>query len=355
MSSPIYCFDPTIKDNLSKVRGIGRYLQLLKENFAQQFVFTDSLNKIDFNSTLINPFFNFLQPPLLMKRVANKQIAIIHDLIPLKYPQHFPLGIKGKINVMLNKLSLNNYDLIITDSLASKKDIIKMLGLSENKIYVVYPCLPKFFTDKNVDNKPWNTKIKNNSLLSMLNTPFCLYVGDATWNKNIVNLAKAIKKINVTCVFVGKVFKKRSVLYTNSYYNPWQKELKQFMDEIKDDKRFVLNGFVTDGELINLYQQTRCNILPSRDEGFGFSYVESANFGCPSVLSDIPVFHEISAESAIFTEPENVDNLANAIGELYFNSQKQISLGKKAKLRSGFFSAKNFQKTFLDLIEKNVK
>ena len=50
----------------------------------------------------------------------------------------------------------------------------------------------------------------------------------------------------------------------------------------KDDKRFIFPGFISDDELITLYEQASLNILLSRDEGFGFSYVEAASLGCPS-------------------------------------------------------------------------
>src|SRR3990170_8768288 len=95
-------FDPTIQDDKSKVRGIGRYLQILRENFKDEFTFTSNIGfwKLGFgnwdleigNSVFINPFFNLLQPPLTMLRMAKKQVAVIHDLIPLKYPTHFPVG-----------------------------------------------------------------------------------------------------------------------------------------------------------------------------------------------------------------------------------------------------------------------
>ena len=47
---------------------------------------------------------------------------------------------------------------------------------------------------------------------------------------------------------------------------------------------FIFLGFIEDYELVKLYQQAKLNVLLSRDEGFGFSYIEAANFGCPSVL-----------------------------------------------------------------------
>lgn len=337
MSSPIYCFDPTASDEKSKVRGVGRYLQILKENFTE-WNFVGDVKKVPQNTDaiFINPFFNFLQPPLISKRIAKKQLAVIHDLIPLKYPKHFPVGLKGNFNIFLSKRALQQYDAIVTDSEASKKDIVSLLKLPDNKVKVIYPCLPNIFTSN------------NNMKHEPLNIPdsFCLYVGDATWNKNLVNLAKAVKEINVTCVFVGKVFEQRT-----SVDHPWQKEFKEFMALVQEDKRFILKGFVTDDELKYLYQSASCTILVSRDEGFGFSYLEAASYGCPSVLSDIAVLHEVSRDQgALFAKPEDPSSIANTIGEFYFRKNVQNIFGIAAKKRSEFFSAKQFKDDFANVL-----
>ncbi|HEX7542767.1 MAG TPA: hypothetical protein VF385_01660, partial [Patescibacteria group bacterium] len=103
----VYVYDPTLKDEKSAVRGVGRYLQILKENFPEwTFINNETIKQFNNETIFINPFFNFLQPPLTLKRIAKKQIAIIHDLIPLKYPSHFPSGIKGSIYILLNKFAL---------------------------------------------------------------------------------------------------------------------------------------------------------------------------------------------------------------------------------------------------------
>lgn len=353
MSSLIYVFDPTVSDSLSRVRGIGRYLQILRENFEKEFIFTNDLPKIQKSNNptiFINPFFNILQPPLVMKRVAKKQVAIIHDLIPLKYPQHFPIGIKGKLNVFLNQLALRNYDIIITDSEASKKDIINILRLPENIIHVVYPCLPKIFT-KSTEIARNITDTTNISVQSVSQSAesvsFCLYVGDATWNKNLVNLVRALKIINITCIFVGKVFENTN---PDILIHPWQQEYREFLHEIKENKCFVLKGFVTDEELIRLYQQSSVNILPSRDEGFGFSYLEASSQRCPSILADIPVLHEISDENAVFANPQDPHDLANKIGEIYFHDLKRKQIGKLAYERNLFFSSSHFKESFLNVL-----
>lgn len=337
MKQKVFVYDPTASDKLSSVRGIGRYLQILKENFEGEFEFVSDLSSIirHQESIFINPFFNFLQPPLTLRRIAKKQIAVIHDLIPLKYPSHYPAGIKGSLYIFLNKLTLKNYDLIITDSEASKLDIINILGIQENKIKVIYPCLPINFLNQKSNVKDQNDKLKNKN--------YAIYVGDATWNKNLVNLAKAIKIADIPIIFVGKVFKNTSISH------PWHKELNEFMQLVKDDKRFVFPGFVADRELIKFYKQALLNILPSRDEGFGFSFVESAQIGCPSLLSDIPVLREISDGKAIFFDQNNPEDIAEKIKMIYSKDLRN-RISTDAKKRSEFFSPEKFKKEFLEII-----
>jgi len=337
----VFVFDPTVSDQQSKVRGVGRYLQILKENFPH-WQYLSYIKDIS-NNVFLNPFFNLFQKPLTIKRLAKKQIAVIHDLIPIKYFDKFPAGLRGNFYLFLNKLALKNYDLLITDSQASKKDIIRILKISEEKVKVIYPCLPKIFLEEK--------KSQNNNLtveaLNHLN--FCLYVGDATWNKNLVNLAKAIKIANVTCVFVGKVFQKAQT-YSYNLFHPWQRQLKTFLDETKNDKRFIFLGYVNDNDLITLYQKASLNILPSYDEGFGLSYLEASSQSCPSVLADIEVFHEVAQNTALFADPKNPNDLADKIIELYFNKDRQKVLGEEAKKRTFFFSNENFKKAFLEII-----
>ncbi|MBI2641464.1 glycosyltransferase family 4 protein [Candidatus Roizmanbacteria bacterium] len=337
MSTSIYCFDPSISDEKSNVRGIGRYLQILKENFGNQWIFTQRLNDVPLDSVFINPFFNFLQFPPVMRRIAQKQIAVIHDLIPLKYPESFPIGLKGRLAFFLNKLALKNYDIIVTDSEVSKKDIIALLKISQEKVKVIYPYLLNIFTEK---------KQITSTRYTLPTTNYCLYVGDATWNKNLVNLAKAIKIINVTCVFVGKVFESKATDH------PWQKELQEFLEEVKDDKRFIFAGFVTDEQLIGLYQNAKCNILVSRDEGFGFSYLEAASQSCPSILSDTSILHEISNDKGVlFAKPDNPHDIANAIGELYFNKDVGKKIGIEAARRAADFSPLAFKNEWQQLLQ----
>jgi len=390
MHPPIYVYDPTVSDPLSKVRGIGRYLQILREQFKDEWVFTNNTASIPSNCIFLNPFFSILKKPLLIRRRAKKQIAIIHDIIPLKYPAHYPSGMKGNIFSLLNALTLKNYDVIITDSLHSKRDIISYLRVDEKKVKVIYPTLPNMFL---------NSKFR--ILYSSFQKDYCIYVGDATWNKNLVSLAKAIKLADVPCVFIGKVFEPFAPSNTESdffrvsqlseqasseepldmrgttrnershsnvgmrvdltkkkllpvFSHPWQQELHAFAQEIKDDSHFIFPGYVPDEDLLGYYAHAKLNILVSRDEGFGFSFLEASSQKCPTLLSNIPIFREISQNAAFFCDGENPQDIAEKIKRLYGDEKLRNNLVLRSQKRLDFFTKPGrFKKEVLDAINNS--
>ncbi len=333
MRAPVYIYDPTATDLRSKVRGIGRYLQILRENCPPDWIFTHDVSHIPYHAILIQPFYTFYQPPLITKRITDRQIAVIHDVIPLKYADHYPIGIKAFFYSLLQKHYLGLFDEIITDSLVTQNDISSYLKVQKEKISILYPTLADVF---------WSSSLKRGQP-----SDYCLYVGDGTWNKNLPTLAKAIKMTNTTCMFVGNIFNDTN---PSHYTHQWQSDLKEFFELTQNDKRFIFTGFVSDKELLNLYVQARLNILLSRDEGFGFSYVEAASVGCPSLLADNPIFHEVAGTSAEFVDYNNPHAVAEKITALMKDDVVITELSNKALEQSKKYNAESFQKQLFKIV-----
>lgn len=77
---------------------------------------------------------DWLQPPT---REA-KKVTTIHDLIVYKHPE----GLAPKIiAVQKRKLAWvkKEADLVICDSLSTKKDVTEVLGINDKKLMVIYP------------------------------------------------------------------------------------------------------------------------------------------------------------------------------------------------------------------------
>ncbi len=77
---------------------------------------------------------DWLEPPA--KKA--KKVTTIHDLIVFKHPEGLPSKI---INVQKRKLKWVKKEskLVICDSLATKKDVMEILGIEENKLKLIYP------------------------------------------------------------------------------------------------------------------------------------------------------------------------------------------------------------------------
>ena len=322
------------KNNLSHFRGGGRYIEILKENLSKDVDFIEDIKEILPQDTLIIPFFDFFQPPFFTKRICKKQILVIFDTIPLKHKKEFPVGIKGQFNLFLNKLNLKNFDQVLTISQHSKQDINKYLNVGLEKIKVIYPILSKIFTKPNEKNIDLN-----------LPKEYLLYVGDVNYNKNLVNLAQAVLKTTLPCVFVGKAFEKK----INDLKHPWEKSFLEFLKIHNQNNKFIILGYVEDQQLVNIYKNAKLNLFISHDEGFGYSYLEASSQKCPTLLSDINIFKEISDNNAFYCNSNSIEDIANKINSLINDPNLLKEYGEKAYKRSLFFDSIKFKKEILDL------
>ena len=162
---------------LALKRGVGFYTEnLVKalnnlEDSNEYILSQKRLKNINFD--LIHyPFFDpfFLTLPFLKKKPA---IVTIHDLTLIKFPKQYQPGLKGKAKFIIQNLSLKNISAVITDSINSKKDILKILRIPENKVHVVYLAADKNF--KKLANNKWEVKVREKYHLP---NKFILYVGD---------------------------------------------------------------------------------------------------------------------------------------------------------------------------------
>lgn len=201
-------------------------------------------------------------------------VLTIHDMIPELYPQYnsrddFQIRMKRKLAPLASA--------IVAVSETTKKDVIRILGVPEEKVHVVYHgcSFPKV-----------------KETYSFYQQPYILYVGGRWSYKNFVLFVRHI-------VPLLERHKDFLVVCTGSPFD--EKELVLF-EEMKLSGRFVYHWAKNDMELYSLYHHAECFVYPSDYEGFGIPILEAYQANCPVVLNSASCFPEIAGDAAVFFE-----------------------------------------------------
>ncbi len=325
----------------SKTRGVGVYtrelIRTLQELYPQDEFIPTTRDYYHQDADLVHfPFFDpfFLTLPL---RKSKLTIVTVHDLIPLKFPRHFPKGFRGTLKWWLQRHSLKQVDHIITDSLSSQQDIHQLLGFPQKKISVI-PLGP------NIRYSRVPKQLKAN-VAQEYNLPkkYLLYVGDINWNKNIPGLIKEfsqLKNRRLHLVLVGGVFQQAKMI-------PELKEVLQLIDQSPVKDRIHRLGFVPSHHLPALYALAFAYVQPSWYEGFGLPILEAMEHRCPVITSNQGSLPEVGEQAVLYFDPHKLGDLTQKIEYLLDHPQKRRDLIDLGKQQAKKFSWKlTAQKTY---------
>jgi glycosyltransferase involved in cell wall biosynthesis len=226
---------------------------------------------------------------------------MIHEL----YPDQF---IDSRFVIKTKKKSINTADQIICVSENTKKDLINMYDVPEDKIKVIYHgnSLPKS-----------DEYLKRADLEKMysITKPFLLYVGDRK---------RSYKNFTMLFETYSIMFSDRFdlVCFGGGDFN--HNELKTIKSIRGSGEVIHLSG--SDHLLASLYKNAFCFIYPSLYEGFGIPLLEAMGLGCPAIASNTSSIPEVVDKAALLFDPNSKDSLINVIELLESNESKREKL-----------------------------
>ena len=331
-----------------RVRGTGFYTKNLKDALLtydkkKSYVFFSRGQAIPQADIIHYPYFEpfFLSLPFFH---SQKTVVTVHDLTPLVFPNNFPSGIKGKIKWNIQKAALQKANAIIADSESSKKDIIKFTNIPPEKIHVVYLAAGNEF------KKIIFSENKKKEIFKKYNLPekFCLYVGDITWNKNLPRIISAATEAKIPLVLVGKALTVSD--YDKS--NPWNSDRNKVFELIKNNPYIYRTGFISDEELVMLYNIAVVAVMPSLYEGFGLPVLEAMNCGCPVITSKEGSLPEVAGDAALYVDAYDTNSIANGMKTLFKETEAQEKYKEKGIQQSKKFSWEKVAKETIAVYEK---
>lgn len=243
-------------------------------------------------------------------------VITIHDLIL----HHFPTGEASTLPSPIYNLKHIGYKYIIEKaaknalkiisvSEATKKEITQHLNIPPEKVTVI--------------NEGVDKSLVTNSTSTTKNTHL-LHVGNLYPHKNMNRVLTALQickdaKVEVKLVIVGR----------KDYF--YQKFVNSVHSKGLDDS-VIFKGEVTDAQLATLYQTSFATIVPSLMEGFGLPALEAMANNCLVLASNTPSLKEVCADTAIYFEPLDSNDMAEKIKSVMNSTEKE----KQAREKIGY-------------------
>lgn len=279
----------------------------------------------------LNLFFNYIVPP----RISGRVITTVCDMTWLRFPETME---KRNYRRLKNGMaySIERSDHILTISQFSKREIVNLLGVSEENVSVV-PCAPSL-SEQAADFSVCAEKFH-------ITKPYLLYVGTIEPRKNLIRLLKAYSLLKREQGIVHQL-----VLGGG---RGWESEEIYRTAEGLDG--VILTGYLSSEEKNSLYQNAAAFVSPSLYEGFGIPPLEAMELGCPVVCSNAASLPEVVGEAARLVDPLDEADIARGIWDVLSDSgyaSRLVERGyEQAKKFTWETSAKKLTKICREVLE----
>jgi len=260
-----------------------------------------------------------------LRKGKTRTVVSIHDIVAYRKPETIPLKYSLYMKLLIRLVSAKA-DKIISPSLSTKNDLIERLGVPDEKIQVIYDAASKRFAPPG-EPRPLEIKKKFG-----IRDRYMLFAGNLEPRKNLIRLMKAFDLASgalgdeyqlVICGKKGWLF--RDILRT-------------YEELTRDNRNIILTNYVSEDDLLKLYQCADMFVFPTLYEGFGLPPLEAMSCGVPLITSNVSSLPEIAGDAALLVDPFNTEEICAAMVKMATSEELRRSLREKGIRQAARFS-----------------
>ena len=290
---------------------------------------------------------NFLKSSTLSKAISDNKIELIWFITPNFEPVEIPYiytvwDLQHRLQPFFPEVSVtgwkwedreDNYmkilpraSYIFTGTLAGKEEIMRFYNIDQNRIKIVPFPTPSFCNKEN----NIRFEIQKNE-----NEEYLLYPAQFWPHKNHIVLLLVLK------ILREKHNQNYKLIFTGS-----DKGNLHFIKEkicelgLLDD--VIIHGFISYNELAFLYEKAFALVFPSFFGPDNLPPLEAFSFGCPVIAANVPGAKEQLGDGALFVDPTNEEEIADAVKLLKENTNLREKLIFKGRQRAGKWTAVDY-------------
>lgn len=274
-------------------------------------------------------------PPL---RSPVPLVVTIHDLTTVVVRQ-YSRSLRARLYNALVSAATHGASHVITDSQASKTDIVKRLRLDAGKVTTIYLAAAAQYG-------PAENSLVDMAVLRKYRLPdfYILYLGGYEAHKNVRTLLLAYTYVvqalgeDYPLVLAGKRPEKVSVQFP---------DYRRYIEELGLQKSVRWIGYVDEEDKPAIYRNALVFVFPSRHEGFGLPVLEAMACGTPVVASHSSSLPEIIGDAGFALDPEDERQMAGSIIAAVIQEPLAAEMREKGLAQAARFS---WEKTATDTL-----
>ncbi len=257
-------------------------------------------------------------------------VVSVHDVSFLEHPEYFPFPRALQLRLTVER-TVRSAARILTGSEFSRQAIARAYGLEADRISVVPNAASSDFRPLPRSNTtPWLRE------RFQIPAPYLLTVGDLQPRKNQIGLIRAFTEMIRAYPHLPHhlVLAGKETWFSNRIRNAARES------DVAD--RIHLVGFVTDDDLLRLYNGCDVFVFPSFYEGFGLPVLEAMACGRAVACSNTSALPEVADSAALLFDPHSTAEMTRAMLDLVLDTDLRSRMERLGAQRASQFS---WQKT----------
>lgn len=294
--------------------------------------------------------------PLPLRIEGTRNIYTIHDLVPLRMP-YATLDVKRRYLGTCRHIA-ETADHIVTVSEASKRDIVSLLGVPEDKISVTYQSVE---IPARLAQKPEAmARGEVQGAFGLEWQGYWLFFGAIEPKKNVGRLIEAYLASGSPwpLVICGKqawqMRQELGLLYEDDLRvmaDPGPIDGVQSLTRKLRD-RVILLDYVPFRLLVSLIRGARSLLFPSLYEGFGLPALEAMLLGTPVLTSNTASLPEVVGDAALTIDPYDTRAMAEGIQALDADDNLRAELAWRGPRRAMLFDGEAYGRRLVEMYAK---
>lgn len=216
-----------------------------------------------------------------------------------------------------NKKMIRCCDSIVSVSNYTRDKVIELKGVAPERSLVLNNCLdpflplPVFKNDRSAFLKKYNFDPEDKIIFTLTRI-------------NAKEKYKGYDKVLESLAVLYKDGVKVRYIITGKYDQEEKLALDKQIQELGLTGRVILTGFLPDADLPLHWANADVYVMPSKKEGFGIVFIEAMSYGVPVIAGnqDGSTDALLNGNLGVLVNPDNVDEITNAIKEVLHNAEK---------------------------------